>query len=60
LAFTPNALSVVASHFSKHFSLKSNLKAFTKIDVPDFKGGRPLMLKNCKANREGKPSGYLK
>jgi len=41
------------------FSLKSNLKTFTKIDVPDFKGGRPLMLKNCKANQEGKPSGYF-
>jgi len=41
--------------------MKNNFSCLSiiQIDVPDFKGGRPLMLKSCEAYREGSPSGYL-
>jgi hypothetical protein len=41
--------------------MKNNFSclSFIQIDVPDFKGGRPLMLKRCEANQEGWKCGYL-
>jgi hypothetical protein len=33
--------------------------SFIQIDVPDFKGGRPLTKKACEADRERLPSGNL-
>jgi hypothetical protein len=41
--------------------MKNNFSclSFIQIDVPDFKGGRPLMLKRCEAIREHLECGYL-